>query len=150
MPTCNIVSFVMMQHIYFVKESFNSLPTGAVCCYFLQTVWTQIRPDKMLGLTWIQGVWHSDGIPKIFFWKSWFWKKWADDKKHAKLPSKQRVNNLLVYFFCLGFNKDSWRQVLVKFDLYELPLWGKSVFSSCFFLENIYTFMFFFNSLPSG
>ena len=27
----------------------------------------QIRPDKMLGLIWIQTVWHSDGIPERFF-----------------------------------------------------------------------------------
>ena len=25
---------------------------------FLQTVWTEIRPDNMLGLIWIQIVWH--------------------------------------------------------------------------------------------
>ena len=36
----------------------------------LQTVWTQIRPDKTFGLIWIQTVWH--------WWYSWkiFWKKW--------------------------------------------------------------------------
>ena len=32
------------------------------------TVLTQIRPNKMLGLIWIQTVWHSDSIPgRIFF-----------------------------------------------------------------------------------
>ena len=30
-----------------------------VCWYPLQTVWTQIRPDKKSGLIWIRTVWHS-------------------------------------------------------------------------------------------
>ena len=55
----------------------------------LQTVWTQIRPDKMSGLIWILTVWHSDGIPKNFFPKRWFWKKSADNKKHVKLSRRQ-------------------------------------------------------------
>ena len=37
--------------------------------YPLQTVWTQIRPDKTSGLIWIQTVWHSDGISERFFEK---------------------------------------------------------------------------------
>ena len=35
----------------------------------LQTVWTQIRPDIMLGLIWIQTVRHFDDIPEIFLKK---------------------------------------------------------------------------------
>ena len=35
----------------------------------LATVWSQIRPDILSGLIRIQSVWHSDGIPEIFFWK---------------------------------------------------------------------------------
>ena len=36
----------------------------------LQTVWTQIRPDKMSGLIWIQTVLQSDGILERIFRKS--------------------------------------------------------------------------------
>ena len=35
----------------------------------LQTVWTQVRADKMSDLIWTQTVWHFEGIPKIIFWK---------------------------------------------------------------------------------
>ena len=46
----------------------------------------------MLGLIWIQTVWHWWYSWKNFSKKSWFWKKSADDKKkHAKLPRRQRV-----------------------------------------------------------
>ena len=41
------------------SERVNSLPTTiVVCCLLLQihVVWTQIRPDKMPGLIWIQTV----------------------------------------------------------------------------------------------
>ena len=52
----------------------------------------------MLGLIWIQTVWHSDGIPErffFFFWKKFILKKSTDDKKkHAELPSMQRVKSL--------------------------------------------------------
>ena len=49
-----------------------------------------IRPDLDLNL-------HSDSILERIFEKSEFWKESADNtKKHAKLPSMQRVN--LTYF----------------------------------------------------
>ena len=35
----------------------------------MQTVWTQIRPDKMSGLIWIQTVLHSKGIPERIYRK---------------------------------------------------------------------------------
>ena len=38
--------------------------TFVVCWHPLQTVWTQIRPNKTSGLIWIQTVCHSDGIPE--------------------------------------------------------------------------------------
>ena len=57
----------------------------------MQTVWTQIRPDNILGLIWIQDVWHSDIIPERIFWKSYFWKKSSDDKTNGKLPSMHCV-----------------------------------------------------------
>ena len=75
------------------EDQFSSLSPSVVCWYLLQTVWTQIRPDDgTSGLIWFQTVWHSDGIPKRIFQKSWFWKKSADKKKHAKFPRRQRVN----------------------------------------------------------
>ena len=41
------------------------------CLLPLQTVWTQIRPNTMSGLIWVQSGCHSDGIPeRIFFVKS--------------------------------------------------------------------------------
>ena len=66
--------------------NFNYLLTSVVCWQLLQTVWTQTR------LIWIHTVRHSDGNPERFFF---FKKKSADDKKHAKLPSRQRVNAYL-------------------------------------------------------
>ena len=38
--------------LYLYKWSFSSLPARVVCWQPLQTVWTQIRPDKMSGLIW--------------------------------------------------------------------------------------------------
>ena len=32
-------------------------------------VWTEIRPNEMSGLIWIQTVWHPDGIPERIFFK---------------------------------------------------------------------------------
>ena len=34
----------------------------------------------LFSLSWSQTIWHTDGIPKRFFWKCWFWKKlgWQD------------------------------------------------------------------------
>ena len=69
----------------------NSLPISVVCWLPLQTVWTHIKPDKTSELIWIQTVWHADGIPEIIFWKSRFSSKSTDDKRQAKLPSRQRV-----------------------------------------------------------
>ena len=49
--------------------------TYVICWKPLQTVWNQIRPDKMSGLIWIQTVWHFDGIPERFFLKKLIVKK---------------------------------------------------------------------------
>ena len=43
---------------------------SVICWWPLQTVWTQIRPDRMLGLIWTHSVWHSDGISEIISQKS--------------------------------------------------------------------------------
>ena len=51
--------------------------------------------DKRLSLIRSQTVWHSEGIPERNFWKSWFRKKVSRlQKKHAKLPSRQRGKNV--------------------------------------------------------
>ena len=57
--------------IYIYIFFFTYFPTiGDIATLtFAKSVWTQIRPDKMSGLIWIQTVWHSDGIPKRAFEK---------------------------------------------------------------------------------
>ena len=45
--------------------------SSAEHCNKQQTVWTQIRPDHV-GPNLDQIVWHSDGIPKLNFWKRKF------------------------------------------------------------------------------
>ena len=64
------------------------MPARAVCCYFFQTVWTQIRPDKMSGLIWIQTVWH--------WWYSW--KKFS-----KKLILKKNQQTTKCWLICLFF-----------------------------------------------
>ena len=59
---------------------------NVICWLHLQTVWSQIRAYKMLGLIWILAVWHW-----LFSWKNFskkliLKKKSADHKKHAKFP----------------------------------------------------------------
>ena len=49
---------------------------------------TQIRPDKMPGLIWIQTV-DTDCIPEIFFSKKVDFEKKRQKKKHEKLPKRQ-------------------------------------------------------------
>ena len=56
------------------KETFLTLclleVTFVICRLPLQTVWIQIRTNKMSVLIWIQTIWHSDSVPEIIFWKS--------------------------------------------------------------------------------
>ena len=51
----------------------------------LQTIWTQIRPDIMSGLTWIQLFDTLKVFLKEFFEKVYFEKKSADIKKACKI-----------------------------------------------------------------
>ena len=44
----------------------NSLPSVIICWSSMQTVWTQIGHYKMSGLTWIQTIRPSDGVPDFF------------------------------------------------------------------------------------
>ena len=51
----------------------------------LQTVWTQIRPDKMSDLIWIQNVGHCNGILERIFSKKLILKK-IKTKNNTNLP----------------------------------------------------------------
>ena len=85
---------------------YNSLSPSVVCWQLLQTVWTQIRHGKMLGLIWTQSVWHS-GSWKIFFWKSWFWKKITRWQKSMRnFPRALRLKNKRLGF--ISFWVCSW------------------------------------------
>ena len=67
--------------------TFNSLPTSVVCSKPLQTDWTQIRPDEMSGLIWIQSVDTRIEFLKEFFEKDNFEKKnQQTTKRHEKFP----------------------------------------------------------------
>ena len=47
----------------------------------MQTVWTQIRPERMSVLIWIQTIWHSDSVSERIFLKNVYFEKSADDNK---------------------------------------------------------------------
>ena len=68
--------------------------TFEVCYSPLQTIKTQIRPNKMLDLIWIQTNWLSDSIYEKLFEGVNFENKNQMTKKHAKLPSMQRVKTV--------------------------------------------------------
>ena len=54
----------------------NFSPVGVDCWLHLQTVWTQIRPDRMCWPDLDQNICHSDnGIPERIFRKNAFCKK---------------------------------------------------------------------------
>ena len=53
--------------VWSISHVINSLSASIVCWLPLQTVWTQIRPDILLGLIWIQTVWHCDGFTEGIF-----------------------------------------------------------------------------------
>ena len=61
--------------LWLIWEFKNSLHTSVFCWLSLQTVWTQIRPDKMSNLIWIPTIWDTDHIPGRSFEKCSFWKK---------------------------------------------------------------------------
>ena len=62
----------MFASVTDTREGINSSYASAVCWSYLQTVWTQIRTNKMWGLIRIQTVWHSDSIPEINLRKNFF------------------------------------------------------------------------------
>ena len=65
----------ILVHKVIAIWGYNSAPltlsmlvsTFFICWLHMQTVWTQIRPDKKSGLIWIQTVWHWWYSWKIFF-----------------------------------------------------------------------------------
>ena len=98
--------FIFISKFWFNQRNdcqlrcFNSLPASGYFCRLLkplQTVWIQIRTDRMSVLIWTQTVWHSDSVPKrIFFYKSQFWKvgrrqkKWKITQNAKSLASNKR------------------------------------------------------------
>ena len=84
----------------------NCLPPSVVCWKYLQTAWTQIRPDILSGLIWIQTLWRSDGIPERIFRKVSFWKNQQTTKEHEKLPSMQCVKRRrFMIFWYLSYKR---------------------------------------------
>ena len=72
---------------------FSSLPASDdFCRYPLQRVWTQIRPDNMSGLIWIQSFNTMIVFLNDFLEKGDFEKK----KKKKSADNLQRVNNKVV------------------------------------------------------
>ena len=52
------------------NDHFDNLSASVLSWKHLQTVWTQIRPDKTSSLTQIQTGWSSDGVHERIFEKS--------------------------------------------------------------------------------
>ena len=72
----------MQLNVYWALSRISSLClldiSCVVCWLSLQTVWSQIRPDRTSVQILIKTVWHSDGISVRNFWNDWFWKKSAE------------------------------------------------------------------------
>ena len=73
---------------YVISLLLWKLSTSEICWYFLRRVWTQIRPDRMSGLIWMQYDWHHpDGIPVSNFRKkttTLIWKRIDRRQKSMK------------------------------------------------------------------
>ena len=88
----------------------------------LQTVYIQIRPDKMSGQTRIQTIWHSDGSLERKSWINYFWKisRWSADGKKSmqNYPECKEFN--IVYCLTLLFQFPSslrshvWKPALIS------------------------------------
>ena len=114
-----------------ILQTVNSLSLCVVCWYILQTVWTQIRPDKMSGLFWIQSV--CQGIPEWIFWKCWFWKKSADNKKSMKnFPGGKELPwyNIKNYFLLMIKRKLYIRYLLQIFKFNFQYAWSSQFMST--------------------
>ena len=75
---------------------FLLVSTFVVCWWPLQTVWTQIKTDRMSVLIWIETVWHSDSVIKRTFWKCLFWKKLVDKKSIKNYHACKELNRLYI------------------------------------------------------
>ena len=82
--------------------------------------WSQIRPDKILGLIWIQIVWHPDGIEKIQHPKSKIWhnnKVWRNNKSRIR-----KSKSWSKYTFSQKFNFWTTLTVLLANDIFVATL----------------------------
>ena len=77
--TLNILNTILVNSLTILV---NSLTTSVICSYPLQTNWTQIRPDKTLGLIWILS-WYSwkNFSKKLILQKIKAWKKFPGGKE---------------------------------------------------------------------
>ena len=75
---CRVEAHIIQRQrkccINVLKVIINSFPPSVFCWLLLKTVWTKIRPEKIMSLIWNQTVPQPDGIPERFFFQSWFWK----------------------------------------------------------------------------
>ena len=81
----------------------------------LQTVWTQIRPDILSGLIWVQTVWQPDGIYEGNIWKSQFWKKFSRQKSMQNYPASKEFKvlpNLIRLLCCPLLAVGSWNFII--------------------------------------
>ena len=77
----------------------SALPNSVVFWRYLQTIWTQIRPDNLSGLIWIQTVWHWWYSWKSFSKKLISKKKSADDKNTWKVTHRASVRRTYAVYY---------------------------------------------------
>ena len=74
-----------------IVQSLWQVVTFVICWKPFQTVWNQIRTDRMSVLIWILTVWHSNSVHERIFSKKLILKKVSRrQQKHERLPSIQR------------------------------------------------------------
>ena len=88
-------------HLSESNAYYNSLFTRVFCLWPFQTVWTQIRSNKMSSLIWIQTVWHSDDTPERIPLKRWYWKKISRRHNTWKITQHAEINPLTVLVVAL-------------------------------------------------
>ena len=114
----------------------------------LQTVWTQIRPDKSSGLIWIQTFWHFAGIPVRIFRKKLL------EKKNSRRPKSMQnypVGKAWSFGFQINTKYLSYSSCLVFFvtgALIICMLGLFMIFVVCIFFQN-QLFQKFLSGIPS-
>ena len=74
-----------------VNVELSIVPSASTCNFCKQ--FGPIQAQKNFGPVWSGSkLFDTDGIPEIIFGKKHFEQKSADNKKHEKLPSRQRDN----------------------------------------------------------